>query len=90
MINVLTKEGVQKWSPKLTLVVTDSLSLSAGCNLFQKDVALYSKDLWPLVVRKSGILSISESLVVLVEQGGRCHTNFDVKYAGAHSLRPQM
>ena len=43
-------------------------------------VALYSKDLWPLAVRKSGILNIFEFLVVLVETAD-LFTNFDVKYA---------
>ena len=55
-------------SSKLTLTLklwTDSLSLSSGCNLFQRDVALYS-DLWPVAVRKSGILNISDFLVVRV------------------------
>ena len=47
--------------------------------------SLYSKDLWPLAVRKSGILNISMSLVVLVETA-HLFTNFDVKYAGAHPV----
>ena len=50
---------------RLLKLVTDSLSLSAGCNPFHNDVALYSKDLWPLAVRKSGTFSILELLVVL-------------------------
>ena len=40
---------------------------------------------WPLAVRKSGILNISEFLVVLVETA-YLFTNFDVKYAGAHPV----
>ena len=42
----------------------------------QRDVALYWKDLWPLAVRKSGMLNISEFLVVLVEMAD-LFTNFD-------------
>ena len=40
--------------------------MCSGYNVFQRDVALYSKDLWPLAVRNSGILKISEILVVLL------------------------
>ena len=48
---------------RLLKLVTDSLSLSAGCNPFHNDVAL--KDLWPLAVWKSGMFSILELLVFL-------------------------
>ena len=57
--------------------------MRVDCSSLHKDVALYSKDLWSLAVLKSGMLNISEFLVVLVETAD-LFTNFDVKYAGAH------
>ena len=56
--------------------------MSSGCTLFQREVALYSKNLWPLAVRKNGILNISQFLVVLVETAD-LFTNFDVLVSGA-------
>ena len=32
-------------------------NLSAGCNSFHNVISLYSKDLWPLAVRKSGMFN---------------------------------
>ena len=64
-------------------LVTDSLSLSASCHSFHTDVALYSQDFWPPVVGSTGMLNISEFMVVRLI----FFANFDVKYAGrAHPV----
>ena len=60
-------------------LVTDSLSLSASCHSFHTDVALYSQDLWPLVVGSNGMLNMSDRVHGCPAD---LFAKFDVKYAG--------
>ena len=64
--------------------VTDGLSLSAGCDSFERGRSMLKTLKSPLTVSSAEEWYVEKVLVVLVETS--LLTSLDVKYSGAHAV----